>query len=196
MEKLTKIQIKLHCPKGQHNSFGGYNYRSLEDIMEAVKPLLDGATVTFSDEVIAVGNRVFVKATARFQDGDEAVETTGWAQHDPTKKGMDGAQITGACSSYARKYAANGLFLIDDTRDADATNRHGNKQLPNTSPKRITKADGDKIRTAREKVGLSMDGVMVIANSAPYSVGGNMRNLLKVHVPKLIDEIQKQGTNK
>ena len=124
-EKLTKalgeVQYNLKAPKGQVNSFGHYNYRSCEDILEAVKPLLHeaGLTLTLSDDVIAVGSRVYVKATATVSDGSESISNTAFAREAESKKGMDDSQVTGTASSYARKYALNGLFCIDDTRDAD-----------------------------------------------------------------------------
>lgn len=124
-EKLTKalgeVQFKLKAPKGQVNSFGHYNYRSCEDILEAVKPLLHeaGLTLTLSDDVVAVGNRVYVKATATVSDGAESISNTAFAREAESKKGMDDSQVTGTASSYARKYALNGLFCIDDTKDAD-----------------------------------------------------------------------------
>lgn len=119
MEKLAKIQKELKAPKGQLNKFGGYNYRSCEDILEAVKPLLDGAILTLQDEIINIGNRFYVKATATFTDGTCTHSVTAMAREPETKKGMDESQITGMASSYARKYALNGLFCIDDTKDAD-----------------------------------------------------------------------------
>ena len=122
MGKLAKIQATLIAPKGQYNSFGKYHYRSCEDILEAVKPLLDGATLTISDEMVEVGGRVYVKATATFIDGVISHSTTAYAREQEERKGMDAAQITGAASSYARKYCLNGLFLIDDTKDADTSN--------------------------------------------------------------------------
>lgn len=119
MEKLAKIQKELKAPKGQLNKFGGYNYRSCEDILEAVKPLLDGAILTLQDEIINIGNRFYVKATVTFTDGTYTHSVTAMAREPETKKGMDESQITGMASSYARKYALNGLFCIDDTKDAD-----------------------------------------------------------------------------
>jgi hypothetical protein len=125
-EKLAKIQSTLKAPKSQYNSFGKYYYRSCEDILEAVKPLLAEAkaTLTIGDELELVGNRYYVKATVRFIDleTDAQIMNTAYAREDDTKKGMDGSQVTGASSTYARKYALNGLFCIDDTKDADATN--------------------------------------------------------------------------
>ena len=125
VEKLAKIQQELKAPKNQRNSFGGYNYRSCEDILEAVKPLLGGLILTLNDDIIQVGNRVYVKATATITDGEHSISTSANAREPESKKGMDESQITGAASSYARKYALNGLFDIDDTKDADATNTHG-----------------------------------------------------------------------
>ena len=126
---IVKIQEELKAPKNQRNNFGGYNYRSAEDIIEAVKPIAHryGYYLIISDEIVEVGGRIYVKATARLQPNEAGniYSATGWAREEETKKGMDGAQITGAASSYARKYALNGLLAIDDTKDADATNTHG-----------------------------------------------------------------------
>ena len=128
MEQLIKIQSELKAPKNQYNAFGKYKYRSQEDILEALKPLLAKykCTLTISDEIKEVGGLVFVEATAKFSDGKQTIEVT--AQAGITeRKGMDLSQSFGSSSSYARKYALNGLFLIDDTKDADATNTHGNE---------------------------------------------------------------------
>ena len=128
MSTLSKIQFKLNAPKGQYNSFGKYKYRSAEDILEAVKPLLHefDSTVNLSDDVVMVGEYLFVKATATFECGEEIKSSIGWAMHPLQKKGMDESQITGTASSYARKYALNGLFAIDDAKDAD-TDEHNNE---------------------------------------------------------------------
>ena len=146
MNKLQQIQTALKAPKGQTNAFGKYKYRSCEDIMEAVKPLLSehGLCLIVSDEIIEVGGRVYVKATAELSDGSKVVALSSASAREPeTKKGMDEAQITGATSSYARKYALNGLFAIDDTKDADATNDH--KPTPKmTSAEAIKKLDTAK----------------------------------------------------
>jgi len=132
---MQSIQSELKAPKGQTNKFGGYSYRSAEDILEAVKPLLNkyNCFLTVSDEIVEVGGRVYVKATATVHEShsDSIASTTAFAREAEVKKGMDDAQITGSASSYARKYALNGLFAIDDTKDADATNTHGkSKSLP------------------------------------------------------------------
>ena len=128
-EKLVEIQQKLKAPKGQFNAFGKYKYRSAEDILEAVKPLLGEYKValTLSDEIANLGARYYIKATARLTDAGESVEVYGFAREEESKKGMDGSQITGASSSYARKYALNGLFAIDDNKDSDSTNKHDSK---------------------------------------------------------------------
>lgn len=124
---LNKIQTELKAPKGQRNTFGNYNYRSAEDILDALKPLLEKyeATATLSDDLIMIGDRYYIRATATLTAGEATYHTTAYAREEESKKGMDGAQITGAASSYARKYALNGLFAIDDTKDSDSTNKHG-----------------------------------------------------------------------
>ena len=120
-DKLLNVQQKLKAPKNQVNQFGKYKYRSCEDILEAVKKLLgeEGLVLTISDEPIVLGDRFYVKATATVSDGTTSISTTALAREPETKKGMDDSQITGTASSYARKYALNGLFCIDDTKDAD-----------------------------------------------------------------------------
>ena len=125
-EKLLSVQAKLKAPKSQYNSFGKYNYRNAEDILEAVKPLLleEGLTLTITDDIALVGDRYYIKATVTVKYNDESITTTAFAREEETKKGMDGSQVTGASSSYARKYALNGMFLIDDTKDSDFTNQH------------------------------------------------------------------------
>jgi len=127
--KLVNIQAELKAPKNQVNSFGKYKYRSAEDIIEAVKPILfkHKTALLISDEIVQVSDRVYVKATAMLIDENNEelpVKVYGWAREEEIKKGMDAAQITGSASSYARKYALNGLFAIDDTKDSDATNEH------------------------------------------------------------------------
>jgi hypothetical protein len=127
MKELTEIQSQLKAPKNQFNSFGKYKYRSCEDILEALKPLLfaQKCHLTITDDIINIGERYYIKATASLSNGTEKIEVSAIAREAADKKGMDDSQITGTASSYARKYALNGLFLIDDTKDADATNDHG-----------------------------------------------------------------------
>ena len=135
-EKVLAIQQELKAPKGQYNSFGKYKYRSCEDILEAVKPICAryGALLTVSDELVYMGDRYYIKATATIIDIEETInnmiENTAFAREEETKKGMDGSQITGTASSYARKYALNGLFCIDDTKDADTDEYKKQEEKP------------------------------------------------------------------
>ena len=119
--KLVKIQHDLKAPKDQRNNFGGYSYRSLENILESVKPLLAeaGLSIILSDDIVGVGGKAYVKATATISDGKESISNTAFAREDENRKGMSDPQITGACSSYARKYAVQGIFAIDDSKDPD-----------------------------------------------------------------------------
>lgn len=121
IEKIVAIQSELKAPKGQYNSFGKYNYRSCEDILEGVKPLLakHGLVLTIQDSIDLIGDRFYVKATATITDGKEQLSTSAYARESLDKKGIDASQVTGATSSYARKYALNGLLAIDDTKDDD-----------------------------------------------------------------------------
>lgn len=124
-EKLIDVQSRLKAPKSQRNDFGKYNYRNCEDILEAVKPLLkeNGLYITLQDSIEVIGNRVYVKATATIGDNENnTMSVSAYAREEESKKGMDGSQITGSSSSYARKYAMNGLFAIDDTKDSDTIN--------------------------------------------------------------------------
>lgn len=144
-QKLSAIQINLKAPKGQFNSFGRYKYRSCEDILEAVKPHLASTrtALKISDELVNIGDRYYVKATALLIDTEsgETTESTAYAREEESKKGMDGSQVTGAASSYARKYALNGLLAIDDVEDSDSTN---------TYEKTEKEASGETERTTRQ----------------------------------------------
>jgi len=134
MNKLVEIQKELKAPKGQYNSFGKYNYRSCEDILEALKPILakHKCALLLSDKIVSIGGRVYVEATASLIDGTEVLyQVTDYAREAEIKKGMDSSQITGTASSYARKYALNGMFLIDDTKDADTTTVDLGDQIAN-----------------------------------------------------------------
>lgn len=134
-EKINKIQVELKAPKSQRNNFGNYNFRNCEDILEALKPLLlrEKIIIQLSDELVQTGDRFYIKATATLIDVEsgEKHSTTAFAREELSKKGMDGSQITGASSSYARKYALNGLLAIDDTKDSDTTNTHNNDEPKN-----------------------------------------------------------------
>ncbi|EDS6428783.1 ERF family protein [Salmonella enterica subsp. enterica] len=135
--RLAEIQEHLNAPKNQYNSFGKYKYRSCEDILEGVKPLLKGLFLSISDEIVLIGDRYYVKATATITDGENSHSASAIAREEENKKGMDAAQVTGATSSYARKYCLNGLFGIDDAKDAD-TDEH--KQQQNTAPSKRAKS--------------------------------------------------------
>jgi hypothetical protein len=160
MNKLIKIQKELKAPKGQFNKFGNYKYRSCEDILEAVKPLCaeEGVQLTISDEIVMIGDRYYVKATATVTDGSESASVTAYAREEETKKGMDSSQITGATSSYARKYALNGLFCIDDTKDADTdefTEKTRGSEKKKSSPKSNELTYREKLIIYLKESGLS-----------------------------------------
>lgn len=173
-KKLMNIQQELKVNKGQYNSFGGYKYRSCEDILEAVKPLLakNGVVLTLSDELVQVGERYYIKATATLTDLEKgeklkttidevtteyyeknSISNTAYARESETKKGMDESQITGTASSYARKYALNGLFAIDDTKDADT-----DEYQKQTSVEKITKTQAEALRQSIENNMLDVAG--------------------------------------
>tara|TARA_Y100000034_G_C6710325_1_gene313732 strand:- start:30 stop:662 length:633 start_codon:yes stop_codon:yes gene_type:complete len=138
-DKLNHIQVTLNAPKNLYNSFGKYKYRNLEGIFEGLKPILKetGCTITVSDEIVCVNEMNYIKATATLSNGtDDNISVTGWARESVSKKGMDDSQITGSTSSYARKYAMNGLFAIDDTKDADSMDNSTHV----TTKKKTTKA--------------------------------------------------------
>ena len=137
IKKLAVIQQTLKAPKNQFNGFGKYKYRSCEDILEGLKLVLDGLVVTVEDDVQMIGDRIYIKSTATLTDGESSITNSAFARESLTKKGMDDSQITGTASSYARKYALNGLFLIDDTKDADSMDN--SKQ--NNTPTKPTKDD-------------------------------------------------------
>lgn len=148
MSLLNKIQVELKAPKNQFNSFGKYKYRSLEDIFEGIKPLLEKyeCSISISDEIVQVGDRYYIKATATLRDKDNNIVATniGFAREEENKKGMDSSQVTGATSSYARKYAMNGLFAIDDVRDSDSTNTYGKeKSKPLNSAKTVASVQNE-----------------------------------------------------
>ena len=154
MKQLIDIQKELKAPKGQYNSFGKYKYRSAEDILEAVKPLLHKheCQLTLSDEIVLIGDRYYVKAVATIRNEKENVIVTAYAREDEDKKGMDGSQITGTASSYARKYALNGLFLIDDTKDAD-TDEFANQQTKETAKEPTRMASPVQMKRLKEFYG-------------------------------------------
>ena len=142
MKELINIQSELKAPKNQYNSFGKYPYRNAEDILEAVKPLLkkNNCHLTITDEIILIGDRYYVRATAEITNGTDKVTASAMAREEESKKGMDSAQLTGATSSYARKYALNGLFCIDDTKDSDYNNQgdKSDKAEKTEAPKQVS----------------------------------------------------------
>lgn len=171
ISKLISIQKELKVPKSQRNTFGNYNYRNCEDILEAVKPLLakQECVLTISDSIENIGSRYYVKATARVTDGKDSIEVTAYAREAETKKGMDDSQITGSTSSYARKYALNGLFAIDDTKDADTdeytkktANTGTSKPAENKPEERPIKPDEPK-----KKV-ITVNGATKLLTNAGY----------------------------
>ena len=181
------IQAKLNAPKSQFNKFGNYKYRSCEDILAAVKPLLaeNKCVLTLSDDMVCLADRIYVKATATLTNASGGqVSTTAFAREEESKKGMDGSQVTGASSSYARKYALNGLFAIDDTKDSDATNTHGKdvaQPKAQQAPKTMTvdgKVDDEKlvgmfINEVQPKIGITitLEGLKDIYNGYPQLQG-------------------------
>ena len=163
-QKLMEVQSKLKAPKSQYNSFGKYSYRSCEDILEALKPLLNevGAIVNISDQVKLIGDRYYIEATAMFLDANtgDSIISKAIAREDESKKGQDLAQLSGATSSYARKYALNGLFAIDDNKDSDATNTHNKDIKPNMTPvSGLSEAQLKRLFAIGNKAGFKKDVV-------------------------------------
>lgn len=195
MEALRLIQQELKAPKGQYNSFGKYHYRSCEDIVESVKPLLakHGVQLTLTDDIVMVGDRIYVKATATLYDEKGVSETaTAFAREPEQKKGMDESQITGTASSYARKYALNGLFLIDDTKDPD-TDEYRNQQ--NSAPipaavAKISKAQADEI------INLSQGaGVPVVTILKGYKIS-KLEDMTAIDAGRTINTLKKRIADK
>src|SRR3990167_4441693 len=214
-EKLLAIQSSLSVPKGQMNKFGGYKYRSCEDILEALKPLLkqNGLVLTLTDEIYFVsggqaqavtvkeysdkakgtiertqiigGDRFYVKATATLGDGENDVIVNAYAREEQDKRGMDGSQITGAASSYARKYALNGLFCIDDTKDADATNKHDKDEepKPKSIPRKVAPADDEA-------------GGAVIKDEKQFMDADEIKEVQKQRIKDLLVSFGQEGLTK
>lgn len=174
LKRVSEVQQKLKAPKGQYNSFGGYNYRSCEDILEAVKPICaeHSMLLNLSDEIVNVGERYYIKATAKLYDleSDAVISSTALAREAQTKKGMDDSQITGTASSYARKYALNGLLNIDDTKDADTDEYRKNSQKAETakveSPLMCPKC-GKEVKSQKKR-----DGTIASAKAVFEGCGG------------------------
>lgn len=202
-EKLGAIQTRLKAPKSQYNSFGKYNYRNCEDILEALKPFLTETktSLTINDEVVLIGTRYYIKASVVLYDNESeaSVNSTAYAREEETKKGMDGSQITGAASSYARKYALNGMFAIDDTKDADTPN--GKSDGNNAPPKQPARQDN---RITKEQATMLYNklveyaGTPELAQVTMQSITGkrNTAELTQKDFEEAMAEIQKRISEK
>ena len=194
--RLATIQHTLNAPKGQYNNFGKYHYRSCEDILEGVKPLLDGLFLSISDELVLIGDRYYVKSTATITDGESSHSATAMAREALDKKGMDEAQITGATSSYARKYCLNGLFGIDDSKDADS-NEHNQQQnnarpqqqqkQPATHPEKPTRTPDQILREFTEMVSKESDLETI---QGLYKAAWNALSISAGHQTKCVEVYQ------
>lgn len=184
IEKLIHIQKELKVPKSQRNTFGNYNYRNCEDILEAVKPLLakQECVLTISDSIENIGSRYYVKATARVTDGKDSIEVTAYAREAEIKKGMDDSQITGSTSSYARKYALNGLFAIDDTKDAD-TDEYTKKANTASTSKPAEQEPNEAPPAPKPKV-IKVNGATKLLTNAGYV---SLKTIDKEKLQKMYD---------
>lgn len=195
-KKLLEIQSKLKAPKGQYNAFGKYNYRSCEDILESVKPLLNEAkaTIIIKDSIKEIGGRIYVESTVIFIDIEtgEKIETTALAREEDNKKGMDSSQLTGATSSYARKYALNGMFCIDDTKDADNTNKHGKEEKENNSG--ISENQIKRLYAIGNKANITPKQILAGAKR-DYNII-QIQNLSKRQYDELCEKLEKVGGTK
>ena len=189
IERLSEIQRTLNAPKTQFNSFGKYSYRNCEDILQAVKPLLKGDALTVSDEIIMVGDRFYVRATATFYHADLSHSVSAFARESFDKKGMDSAQITGSTSSYARKYALNGLLLIDDNKDPDSKDNSQQSQVaqPARGAPHVNSKEGQAIKAeARNQ------------SSIYATISGHLANVMEYDyaaeaLAEITDENEKQN---
>ena len=173
IEKLSSIQRELKAPKSQYNKFGKYNYRSCEDILEALKPLLNKykCAAILNDEIIQVGERYYVSACATILDAEtgEKESNRAWAREDDERAGMSGSQITGTASSYARKYALNGLFLIDDTKDADTDAYHEQTQKDSAKAERVGEVEIETLKKVANALGAKTKNEFRAVVGIPYS---------------------------
>lgn len=196
-QKLIKVQSELKAPKGQKNTFGNYNYRSAEDILEAVKPLLSeqGLLMTITDIVEQIGERYYIQAKVILTDGEDMVEVTGYARESLNKKGMDDSQITGTASSYARKYAMNGLFLIDDTKDSDSNENY--KERENRAKKADVEAEKER-QSKIAKLNTQFENGLKAAKEkgAPMELLTEWNKLQKVQAIKEIAKWINENTEK
>ena len=178
MKELLQIQSELKAPKGQFNAYGKYKYRSCEDILEAVKPILKkcNCTLLLSDSLVYIGDRYYIKATATLVNAEgKSVSTEAYAREEETKKGMDASQITGASSSYARKYALNGLLCIDDNKDSDTTNTGDNSPA---APAKVSKEDNTEVEKAIAEINAAKSKDELVKAIAKYKVNKSVINNL------------------
>lgn len=202
-DKLVKIQGELKAPKSNENTFGKYKYRSCEDIMEAVKPFIksENVTVTLSDDIWLCGNRTYVKSCATLSDGSASISTFGYAREEETKKGMDASQITGAASSYARKYALNGLFGIDDSADSDATNEGEDKTKTTAPPKKTAPPLNTPAAASPETIEQigKLTGAMEYGSKEKQKLlkdhGVTSKNMTQKQADSILETLQKEFTN-
>ena len=189
-EKLIAIQSELKAPKSQYNNFGKYAYRNCEDILEALKPILKEhkSTIYISDEIVTVLERFYVKATVTFIDAEtgESITNTAYAREEESKKGMDGSQVTGASSSYARKYALNGMFAIDDTKDSDFTNT--TTKVDNSG---LSEAQIKWLLAIASKVNISADDVKIVVAKS-FGVQ-DLRKMNKQQYDEICSRLEKKG---
>ena len=190
-EKLIAIQSELKAPKSQYNNFGKYAYRNCEDILESLKPLLKEhkSTIYIADEIVTVLERFYVKATVTFIDAEtgESITNTAYAREEESKKGMDGSQVTGASSSYARKYALNGMFAIDDTKDSDFTNT-----TTKTDNSGLSEAQIKRLLAIASKVNISADDVKIVVAKS-FGVQ-DLRKMNKQQYDEICSRLEKKGS--
>ena len=193
-KKLMGLQTELKAPKNQRNNFGNYNYRSCEDILEAVKPLLDKYKValTIKDEVVLIGDRYYIKATSTLIDIDtgETVEASAFARESEDKRGMDASQLTGATSSYARKYSLNGLLCIDDNKDADSTNMHGKETIKVNMTPVLSEAQLKRLYAIGNKAGIKKE---VLDSTVKKSFGCEPRDMTKEQYQNICERLEKKS---
>ena len=202
-KKLLSIQSELKCHKSRYNPFGQYRHRNAEDILESLKPILAKvkAVVIISDEIVNIGQRFYVKATVKLIDAEsgEHIETTAFAREEETKKDADGSQVTGSSSSYARKYALNGMFAIDDTKDADSLNDHGKSPQQKKKPlsEKTSSMLNMKIKNYAE---LSNKAISEITEELTKHAGKNLKSVneeegkaLLKHLEKCVFNLQRAG---
>ena len=193
-EKLMNIQYELRCNKSQYNAFGKYSYRSCEDILEAVKPLLFKykTTLVLNDDINLIGDRFYVKATARITDIEtgEFVESTAFAREDESQKGMASAQVTGSVSSYARKYSLNSLLCIDDNKDADSTNTHGKDTIKVNMTPALSEAQLKRLYAIGNKAGIKKE---VLDSTVKKSFGCEPKDMTKEQYQNICERLEKKS---